>query len=694
MKKSTLRAWGIFTSLILAASISGFTQSAFLPKNLGANINSTYDDINPVISSDGKSLFFVRVNHPENTFGESDSEDIWFSKRISDSTWSAATRITNLNIGRYNSVLGISSDGNSLLLNGIFNKKGNLWKKRGLSVSTKMGDGWSAPTSLEVKGFSRMNRGMRSSGSISSDGKILLLSFSKTFNGEKNDLYVSTQNGNGIWGKPKKIALLNSPANDETPFLAADGKTIYFSSDRVEKGQFNIYKSVCQGGDLQKWSAPKALSDTINTSSWESYYKTSRKGSWAYFSSNNKSKGGADIFRVKLFEENPFIIVNGTVVNATTQNPIKGKSIAIVINGKVIDSLKVNPDSATYRVKLRLGKSYTLSTVINNYVSQPNTLDVSKVKEYSRAKLDLQAAPVPYVLVKGKLLVQNTGLPIPYTFNPKVLINNGAVDSIKLNVNDGVATYEVKLKHGASYDFLAVASKHESVPRKLDLTKIYEYQEVTHDLMVTEEKMAVINGKILDKKTNKPLAKLSTAKVNVEGMSAFIAKIDTVTGAYELKLPLGTTYTVSAGAPNYYPVYETIDIAAEKASVTIFRDLVIVPIEVGQSIRLNNIFFDPGKAILKPESFPELDRVSEFLSNSPQIKIEISGHTDNVGAAATNLKLSQNRAQAVADYVTKKGIEKGRVVAKGYGLSKPVASNATKEGKAQNRRVEFTVLDN
>jgi outer membrane protein OmpA-like peptidoglycan-associated protein len=141
-------------------------------------------------------------------------------------------------------------------------------------------------------------------------------------------------------------------------------------------------------------------------------------------------------------------------------------------------------------------------------------------------------------------------------------------------------------------------------------------------------------------------------------------------------------------------MYEVVTTGTEKTDVKIFKDLVIVPIEVGQSIRLNNIFFDPAKSILKKESFPELDRVSDFLNASPELKIEIAGHTDNVGNATTNQKLSFNRAKAVTDYVIKKGVAKDRVVAKGYGAAKPVASNKTKDGKAQNRRVEFTVLDN
>lgn len=692
-KQSYFVSWASIIGLVLLfVPIATYAQSSFLPKNLGVAVNSEYDDINPVVSLDGKTLFFVRVNHPENFFGPRDSEDIWYSNQLTDSTWSQAQRIPNLNKGRYNAVLSMAADGNSILLNGVYNKKGNIWKERGLSVSYKNGDSWRTPERLNISKLSKINRGMRSSGYMTPDGKFILLSFSKTFNGEKNNLYVCEQKSNGEWRRPNKIKALNTSANEEAPFLSADGKTIFFSSDREVRGQFNIYKATRIGSDRNDWSAPTLVSDTINSAGWESYYKTNLKGSWAYFSSTNKSKGRADIYRIKLFEENPFVIVSGTVVNAKTKLPLIGRSFSIMVDGRPADSLNINKDSATYTLKLPLGKSYSLSPAVPKFVSATSSLDVSGIKEFTRSKLDLQATPLPYVLVKGKLLIQGTAVPISSFFNAKVLINTIPADSIKLDLNN--ATYEVRLNHGAVYEMRAVATKHESGFEKLDLTKIDEYEEITQDLFLSEQKMAIVAGKILDKKTNKPLANLSAARINVEGMTSVLAKIDTLTGDYELKLPLASSYTINAAAPNYYPMYELITTGAENTDVKIYKDLVIIPIEVGQSIRLNNIFFDPGKSILKKESFPELDRVSEFLQGSPQLKIEIAGHTDNVGAAAANLALSLNRAKAVTDYVIKKGIAKDRVAAKGYGSAKPVASNKTKEGKSQNRRVEFTVLDN
>ena len=109
---------------------------------------------------------------------------------------------------------------------------------------------------------------------------------------------------------------------------------------------------------------------------------------------------------------------------------------------------------------------------------------------------------------------------------------------------------------------------------------------------------------------------------------------------------------------------------------------------------MRNIFFDSGKSVLREASNTELNRLVKLLTDVPTLQIEISGHTDNTGSATINEKLSQDRAQAVVNYLKGKGIDTGRLTAKGYGSSKPIASNATKFGLQENRRTEFEIKSN
>ncbi|MBN2571341.1 MAG: OmpA family protein [Ignavibacteriales bacterium] len=115
-------------------------------------------------------------------------------------------------------------------------------------------------------------------------------------------------------------------------------------------------------------------------------------------------------------------------------------------------------------------------------------------------------------------------------------------------------------------------------------------------------------------------------------------------------------------------------------------------IEVGQTIQLNNIYFEFAKSNLLPESYSELNIVSDFLIQNPTVVIELAGHTDNVGSDSYNQKLSEARANSVKTYLISRGVSSTRLVAVGYGELRPIATNSTDWGREQNRRVEFTIL--
>jgi len=124
------------------------------------------------------------------------------------------------------------------------------------------------------------------------------------------------------------------------------------------------------------------------------------------------------------------------------------------------------------------------------------------------------------------------------------------------------------------------------------------------------------------------------------------------------------------------------------------KDVPMHRIKVGQSVVLKNVFFETAKYDLKTRSEIELDKLVDFLNKNEKLKIELGGHTDNVGDKKMNQTLSENRSKAVFDYLVKKGINPVRLTTKGYGDAKSIASNETKIGRAENRRTEFTVIEN
>ncbi len=217
-------------------------------------------------------------------------------------------------------------------------------------------------------------------------------------------------------------------------------------------------------------------------------------------------------------------------------------------------------------------------------------------------------------------------------------------------------------------------------------------------LFVVPEPVVVVKGKLLDAKTGKPIGakivyeRLSDGKV----LGEIFSKPET--GEYELHLPAGHLYGVRAEAKDHISSSQNIDLRDVKdAGVVKFQDITLEPIEIapidtGVTITLNNIFFDFDRSTLRPESFPELNRLTTMMADRPSLEVEVSGHADATGTAEYNMGLSRRRAQSVVNYLVKQGTQEERIKVSYFGESKPVAANATLEGRRKNRRVEFSII--
>lgn len=679
-------------------------KTGFLPHNLGQNVNTVEcAEINPVISPDGKTLYFTRLDHPENNYGHYESHDIWYSVKQADGSWNKAARMPdNINIGKFNALLSISADGKTILLNGRYTKNGH-WKHRGLSTSTQTSVGWTNPTPLKVPKFSRKNHGISSNAFLNSKGNILVLAYTKKFHGHKLDLYISKFE-DGKWRKPKKLKDICTRAHtEEAPFLSNDGKTLYFSSHNRANGfgKFDVYKCTRLDDSYLKWSEPKLLSDTINTLDWESYFKTNLRGSYAFFASNHgvnetahnqHTHSHADIFGIKIFEENPYTLVKGFIKNTSTNENLDPKfTYQIYVNDKLADSVNYDRDSSKYEIKLPFGNIYKIDARIKGFTYKVDTIDNVKTKEFEQKNIDLAVTPIPYSEISGFVFQTGTNIPLPQSANPKISVNGKIIDSIKVDPNTGA--YKVNLTNGKSHSLQVIANNYVALPSMINLENTKMHSSITHNLTAEQKKAAklFVSGVVIDKKTGKPVEQNQLVQVMVNSIPT-VANYNSATGEYKLELPQNNEYIINAACSGFYPVYETVAKTESPENIYIKRDLYITPIEVGQSVKINNIFFETGKANLMPASFSELNRVIKFLSDNPTIKIQIQGHTDNVGNAVKNLALSKARAKAVASYITDNGIEVSRISSEGFGSTKPVADNKTAAGKASNRRVEFKIV--
>ncbi|MCU0468023.1 MAG: OmpA family protein [Arcicella sp.] len=539
----------VCSALLFAQSSALFAQNK--PENIGSAINTEYSELNPVMSPDGRILYFGRKNHPQNKFGMAGTEqiagsqDIWYSESLMGA-WTTARRMPeSLNRDQYNTIYSVSPDGQTILVKGAY--VNGQYETRGFSIAKKSASGWEIPKKLEIPKYEKLSRGKNEYGYLSNDGKVLLMAFSEKKNSDEDDIYASFLEKDGSWSEPMNLGDdVNTDFTETTPFLAADGKTLYFSSNREGgKGSNDIW--VCKRKDETwiNWTEPTNIGEPINTDQYDAYYTISAAGDYAYFISSNSSLGKKDIFRLKLDQPKP------VETPATTTSPMAGSET------KKTEPVKTEPTKSD-----------------------------------------------PVVLVSGKVIDAKTG---------------------KVPANSKI---------------------------------IYE------DLS---------NGKELG-----------------------IATPDPITGIYKIVLPYGKNYGITTKIEGYVGTSQNLDLSKMNGKYLEIegKDMTVKPVEVGVKVEMNNIFFEFGKATLKPESYPELNRIAEFFKTNKKVISEISGHTDNVGSDEVNNKLSQERADVVRNYLLTQGVPAERITAKGYGKTRPKVDNNTPENQAINRRVEFEILKN
>ena len=211
-------------------------------------------------------------------------------------------------------------------------------------------------------------------------------------------------------------------------------------------------------------------------------------------------------------------------------------------------------------------------------------------------------------------------------------------------------------------------------------------------IAVTENQTTILKGVVLDAITLKPVEASIVLTDNDKNEQVATFTSNSSTGKFLVSLPSGKNYGIAVEADGYLFHSENFDIPASEGYNEVNKEVLLKKVVIGSSIVLKNIFFDFDKATLRDVSIPELTRLINFLNEVPSLRIEISGHTDSRGSDEYNQKLSEDRAKAVVAYLVDKGISAKRLEYKGYGETKPIATNETDEGRQQNRRTEFKIL--
>ncbi|WP_448519008.1 OmpA family protein [Rhodoflexus sp.] len=442
-----------------------------------------------------------------------------------------------------------------------------------------------------------------------------------TANINDENIYISYQE-NGQWTMPKIITELSTPFNEGTCTISADGQTMIFTicenKDKEIIGSCDLFITYRTG---DRWSEPRNMGPAVNSRHWDTQPSLSADGRTLYFVSDRPGGiGGHDIWVTHRHENGSW----GEAFNLGPQINTRGDEVApfIHVNGQ------------------------TLFFASDGYLGYGG-YDLYKAER----------------MAEGWSKPTNLGYPINDHRNQMGLFITA----------DGKKGYY---------------SHEENIGNQLISSRIYMF-ELPEELRPTTTSNYV-KGTVRDAVTKKALAaRIELIDLATDSIQQQVSS-DAANGRYLIVLNKGAEYALYVNCEGYLFKSLTFNYAEEGTDVVI--DIELDPISKGAKIVLNNIFFETAKWDLQPKSITELRKLLRLLEQNPQLKVEIGGHTDDVGSDAANLELSRKRAQSVVDYLTQNGIDAVRLTAKGYGETVPQVPNNSDQNRAKNRRIEFKLL--
>ncbi len=483
--------------------------------------------------------------------------------------------------------------------------------------------------------------------------------------------YAKKHAGSNYKFEPQNLGdSINSDVSEYYPTITIDGKKLVFTR-RVNNDNEDFYESDFMNGT---WSKAKGLEGNINTNMNEGAQNISQDGQWLIFTGCNfpDGHGSCDLY-ISYLENDGW---------STPEN------LGSTINTEFWESApSLSPDKRDlYFTSNRPGgyggnDIYVTHRLPNGRWSEPENLGptINTIGDES----------TPFIHADNQSLYFTSSGHQGYggddLFVSRKDANGKWTKPVNLGYPINTIENEGSIVISADGKTAYYASDRGDSRGGLDL---YTFQ-IPDD--VSPARTLWIKGKVFDAKTKKGLP--SAVELTELSTKQVISKVQTdETGNYFITLPVGKDYAFDVNRKDYLFFSENFPLSQKQPDSTYNIDIPLQPIEADATIILKNIFFDVNKYDLKNESQVELDEVVALMKENPSVKIEISGHTDNVGKPIDNQKLSENRAKAVVGYITSKGINAARLSFKGLGDSKPIDDNKTEEGRAKNRRTELKVV--
>ncbi|GAB3046094.1 OmpA family protein [Spirosoma pulveris] len=372
-------------------------------ENLGKTVNSSGQEVAPVISPDGRTLYFTR-NFNKANIGASDRQDVWYSTLESgvggnSSGWSEAVNIGSpINNTGDNAISGMATDGRTAYLINVYRPDGGM--SFGISKSIRTKTGWSQPVECRITNNYNLHEKNQLEFCVSPDGHAIILAVQRKDTKGDRDLYISFQKADNTWQEPVSLGnVINTADFESSPFLAADSRTLYFTSGgHPGYGNGDIFVSRRLDDSWNNWSEPENLGPAINTNEWDGYFTIPASGDYAYLSSRSGSLGEDDIFRLKLYpaiKPDPVAIISGLVLDSKTKKPIASEIVSTLFGDqKPLVKVDFSPETGEYKLILPTQKTYVLTASKEGYFPTVETLDLSKDKRFRDIKKNLYLAKI------------------------------------------------------------------------------------------------------------------------------------------------------------------------------------------------------------------------------------------------------------------------------------------------------------
>lgn len=387
--------------------------------NLGGAVNSRYSEVAPLVSPDGRYLYFTRLDHPKNfstsqksTEGNRESSlDVWVSALSKTGEWEPARNMSpSIHNSSKNAAATIAMDGKSVFALNVEVSHGKY--DAGLTKVSLKNNKWVNKRPLRIADFEALsyyNQNDRrlkkeTEFSMSSDEQFLVMGLVRNETYGDKDLYVSFRTGENAYSKPLNLGPhVNTAGNEGSPFLAADNKTLYFNSNgRPGYGDMDLFMTTRLDDTWTNWSEPVNLGPHINSPQFDGYISIPASGEYAYFSSAKNSLGLDDLFKVKLFpsiKPEAVMMLDFKFTDKATQKELRPE-VTLVRSGNRVEFI-LDEETGFFKTVLQPGSAYELMARLNGYRPFRKEIDLRKTSEYTEAE-EIYEMEAPSESVAGR----------------------------------------------------------------------------------------------------------------------------------------------------------------------------------------------------------------------------------------------------------------------------------------------------